>query len=317
MKPRLLFIYSLLLATTSNSIAQSLDSYRAPRTLLNRPNFQGKWHAAFATMLERPDGVEDLVVSEEQANEIGQAIYNSIPHNEDPDFSWQEITEMVQVSGEYRSSILVDPADGKLPYLDSIMPDVEFDLTRYETQFDHPEQRPLAERCIPGTFGGPPLFVFPLMLAYQIVQTEKYFLLSAGGPGIRLIYLNSENNNRYIEPSHEGHSRGYWDEDSLVIETTNFREDHPRRSGFGRPLLISTNTKITERFTRLSENELNYYFTVEDDSLYSQPFSGEFSLFTHEAEVYEYGCHEGNYSLPAILRGGQLQAIESDQDSRQ
>jgi len=76
---------------------------------------------------------------------------------------------------------------------------------------------------------------------------------------------------------------------------------------------IGPNTTITERFTRLSENELNYYFTVSDDELYARSFSGEFSLFNHEGPLYEYGCHEGNYSLPGIFRGGQFQSAQNGQ----
>ncbi len=259
-------------------------------------------------MLERPDGVEELVVPREQAMAIATGIFGLIPHNEDPDFTWQSVIELAIVKDEYRTSMIVDPADGKLPYLESAMPAVEFNQSRYQLQFDHPEQRPLGERCL-GTFAGPPIYSIPLMFPYQIVQTEKHFLLYAEGPvGVRLVHLNSERNRQEVPPSHEGYSNGYWEGDTLVVETSNFRADHPVRSGFGRPLLIGPGTTITERFTRSSKNELNYYFTVVDDEFYAQPFSGEFSLFAHEGSLYEYACHEGNYSLPGILRGGQIQS---------
>jgi len=75
-------------------------------------------------------------------------------------------------------------------------------------------------------------------------------------------------------------------------------------------MLISPETTIEERFTRVSATELNYYFTLTDDTLYSQAWSGEFPLFAHQGPLYEYACHEGNYSLPGILRGGQIQAAE-------
>lgn len=110
--------------------------------------------------------------------------------------------------------------------------------------------------------------------------------------------------------SHEGYSTGRWEGDTLVVTTTGFRPDHAMRSGFGRHMLISPETTIEERFTRVSETELNYFFTLTDATLYSQPWSGEFSLFAHAGPIYEYACHEGNYSLPGILRGGQLQAAE-------
>jgi len=288
------------------ALAQDSDYYQVPRTPFDQPDFQGNWHTEFATMLERPEGV-DLVVPEEQAKAIGESIFDFLPDNHDPDFDWSNVKNLVRVKGEYRSSLLVDPPDGKLPYLESTLAAVEFNQTRYEKQFDHPEQRPPAERCTGGVFYGPPIYSIPLMFPYQIVQSEEHFIFSAGGPGYRLIHLDSGSHSENLTLDYEGYSTGYWDEDTLVVETTNFREDHPVRSGFGRPLLISNNTLITERFTRLSENELYYKFTVVDDDLYSQPFSGELSLYTHHGPVYEYGCHEGNYSLSGILRGGQMQ----------
>ena len=304
----LLALFLSSIACLPSALAQGTDSYQVPRTPFGQPDIQGNWHTKFVTMLERPDSVDSLVVPREQALAIAAAINGAIPHNEDPDFEWQSLVDLAIVRGEYRTSIIVDPADGKMPYRESAMAAVEFNSTRYDLEFDHPEQRPLGERCLQ-TFAGPPIHAIPLMFPYQIVQTEDQILLYAEGPvGVRLIHLNSDRDRQYVPLSHEGYSTGHWDEETLVVVTTNIREDHPRRSGFGRPLLVGPGTTITERFTRLSENELNYYFTVEDNEFYERPFSGEFSLFSHEGALYEYGCHEGNYSLPGILRGGQMQS---------
>ncbi len=92
--------------------------------------------------------------------------------------------------------------------------------------------------------------------------------------------------------------------------TTHLRDDDPARNVIGRPLLLSRDTRITERFTRVSPTELVYRFTVEDDGLYRQPWTGEFSLTRHDVRIYEYACHEGNYSLPLSLVGGQAQAAK-------
>ncbi len=148
------------------------------------------------------------------------------------------------------------------------------------------------------------------MFPYLIVQTKDQFLLYAEGPvGTRVVHLDSQRE-QTVPLSHEGYSTGRWEGDTLVVTTTYFRPDHVIRSGFGRPMLISPETTIEERFTRVSATELNYYFTLTDDTLYSQAWSGEFSLFAHQGPLYEYACHEGNYSLPGILRGGQIQAAE-------
>ena len=311
MNSKYLLPLCFIVLTVPMVLAQNSDSYQVPRTSYDQPDFQGSWHTEFATMLERPDGVE-LVVPEEQAVAIGESIFAFLPDNHDPDFDWSGVKNLALVDGEYRSSILVDPADGKLPYLESTMAAVEFNATRYEKEFDHPEQRPPSERCLGGVFYGPPIHSIPLMFPYQIVQTEEHLVFSAGGPDYRLIHLDNASHSENVTLEHKGYSTGYWDGEVLVVETTNFREDHPARSGFGRPLLISNSTVVTERFTRLSEGELHYRFTVVDDGLYSQPFSGEMSLYTHHGPVYEYGCHEGNYSLPGILRGGQMQQESTD-----
>ena len=296
-------------------VAQQADSYTVARTAHGQPDFAGVWTTRFLTELERPEGVASLVVDTEQANAIAAELRGSIPHNEDPEFEWEGITELALVRGEYRSSLIVNPADGKLPYKESAMSQVEFSTTRYQTLFDHPEQRPLSERCI-GSMGFPPIQSIPVLLPYQILQTRDQILIFAEGPaGVRIVYLDSQRK-QPVPASHEGYSTGYWDGDTLVIETTNFRPDMPERSGFGRPMLISPNTVIEERFTRLSATELNYFFTVTDADLYTQPWSGEFSFYAHNGPVYEYACHEGNYSLPGILRGGQMQAAESAAESK-
>jgi hypothetical protein len=92
----------------------------------------------------------------------------------------------------------------------------------------------------------------------------------------------------------------------LVVRTTHLRAVDPARFNLGRPILLTPNTVITERFTRVSATELVYRFTVEDEELYAQPWTGEFSMTRYDEPLYEYACHEGNYSLPAELRGGQV-----------
>jgi len=294
--------------------SQQAETYRVPRTVYGQPDFEGIWDTQFATILERPDGVASLVVTEDQGFTIAAELLGVIPHNEDPQFEYDGVNQLARVRGEYRSSIIVDPENGKLPYKDSALPLVEFESTRYQLFFDHPEQRPLMERCLQ-SFGFPPIQVIPIITPYLIVQTKDDFLLFAeGSVGSRIVHLNSRRDQQ-APASHEGYSTGFWEGDTLVVETSTFRADHPLRSGFGRPMLISPNTKIEERFTRLSVTELNYFFTVTDDELYTQPWSGEFSLFSNEGPIYEYACHEGNYSLPGILRGGQLQAEEQAVDS--
>jgi hypothetical protein len=313
MKAYNLLLLILLFLNPVVLIAQNRSDYRAPRNASGQPDFQGGWEVKFATMLERPDGVEALVMPREQARELAARLVSQIPHNEDPDFAWQNVMDLALVNGEYRTSLIVDPDNGKLPYRESALLEVEYDSTRYQIQFDHPEQRPLGERCL-SFFAGPPVFAIPLMFPYQIVQTDGHFILYGEGvASLRIVHLTSNRNKQEIPLTYEGYSIGHWEGETLVVETANFRADHPSRSGFGRPLLVGPDTTITERFTRVAANELNYYFTVSDGKFYEQPFSGEFSFYSHDGPIYEYGCHEGNYSLPSILRGGQMQNLSDKQ----
>ena len=104
-----------------------------------------------------------------------------------------------------------------------------------------------------------------------------------------------------------GYSSGRWENDTLVVETTHLRAIDPARNVAGRPLVLSRRSKVTERFTRVSPTELFYRFTVEDDEVYTRPWSGEFSMTRFDQPIYEYACHEANYSLTNILRGGRAQ----------
>jgi hypothetical protein len=153
----------------------------------------------------------------------------------------------------------------------------------------------------------------PVLLPRQIVQTRDHVVISsADSSGLRLIHLGGLPPADGIR-SIGGYSVGRWEQDTLVVETTHLRADDPARSVTGRPLLLSRQSTITEWFTRVSPTELFYRFTIEDDELYTTPWSGEFSMTRHDGPIYEYACHEGNYSLPNILRGGQAEAARLEE----
>jgi hypothetical protein len=147
-----------------------------------------------------------------------------------------------------------------------------------------------------------------VVLPYQIVQTRDYIVIFSEGPaGRRTIPLHQQAPPAEIR-SIAGYSTGHWEGDTLVVRTTNLRADYPARGVTGRALVISRNTTIVERFTRVSDTELFYQFTVEDPDLYTRPWTGEFSLTRFDGRLFEYACHEGNYSLANILRGGRAEA---------
>jgi hypothetical protein len=187
---------------------------------------------------------------------------------------------------------------------------------RDDTQFDNPEERPFAERCLEN-LGDPPIRTVPVFLPRQIVQTADYFVISnEDAPGSRLIRLKGGSRPASMR-SIGGYSVGRWEGDTLVVTTTNLRTDDPARALAGpRPILLGPDTRITESFTRVSDTELVYRYTVEDASLYTQPWTGEFSMTRVDVKTFEYGCHEGNYSLPNMLRGGQAQAARKATEAK-
>lgn len=305
-----------LFSVSAETLAQQADSYVVPLTEYGHPDFQGIWEDGFLTMLERPIGFENLIANPEQAQALVAGIRSNLTGNVDPDIGIQDLQQLAMVKGEYRTSIIVSPPDGRIPYTEAGLELVAWSKMRDEQLFDHPEQRPLVERCLE-SFGYPPMRSIPVAVPRKIVQNRDHVVIfTEDAAGYRVIRLEGRPPPEAMR-SVEGYSIGHWQGDTLVVETTHFLAADPARFIIGRPVLLSPATRIVERFTRVSPTELFYQYTVEDDELYTQPWSGEFSLTWLDAKIYEYACHEGNYSLPNTLRGGQMQtarpeAVESE-----
>jgi hypothetical protein len=296
------------LAASASPLAQQRGAYAVPRTEHGYPDFQGVWATAFLTMLERPPGVPSLVVPPEHAAGLAEKILGSMPKVIDPDVQWNDIRQLVKVNGEYRTSIIVEPADGRMPFTKAGLALIET-LRERHGRSDGPEALPLADRCLEN-LGYAPMRAVPVFLPRQIVQTRDHVVvMSEDAVGLRVIRLNGHPPPDSIRTV-AGYSIGRWERDTLVVETTHFAVDDPARTVIGRPLLLGRKTRVVERFTRVADTELFYQFTVEDPDLYETPWKGEFSLTRHDGPTYEYGCHEGNYSLPNTLRGWKVQAAE-------
>ncbi|HVS14289.1 MAG TPA: hypothetical protein VMV46_10210 [Thermoanaerobaculia bacterium] len=295
-------------AATPPGPAAQAEPFFPPRTPAGHPRIDGVWATEFFTMLERPPFVADLVVSPEEAREVVAKLAAAMPHNIDPDFEAHGVSELVSVRGELRTSIIVDPEDGQLPYSEAGLEQAQAVKARFDGAFDDPEQRPRPERCLEN-FGFAPIRAIPLFLPRRIFQTADHVVVwSEDASGLRTIHLHGEPPPDEIR-SIEGYSLGRWEGDTLVVETTHLRRDlDARDGGIGRPLLIGPDTRIEERLTRVSDTELVYRYTVHDPVLYTQPWTGELSMTRHDGPLYEYACHEGNYSLPNALRGGQAEA---------
>ena len=140
---------------------------------------------------------------------------------------------------------------------------------------------------------------------YQFIQTpDQVLILVEMNHSVRNIRLDAEPLPEMIRPW-MGDSIGHWEGDTLVVRTTQFHPQQDLRLAIKHQVMMSKDSVVEERFTRVSDTEIHYSFTITDDSLYSQPWTGEQTLRSTEGPIYEYACHEGNYALPNILSGAR------------
>ena len=306
------------------------SGYIPPKTEFGVPDLHGIWSIATQTNLERAGRFQGrLAISEEEALRIEamfQAGMEASNRPSDPNrgaptagqnvggyntFWVDPGNRLATVDGETRTSIIIDPPDGQLPYSEQGRINFEAAMDRRNT-YDGPEVRPIGERCIIG-FGsspGPPKLPVLYNNLTQIVQTEKYVVLMAEmAHDARIVRLGGEFQDPPMNPW-LGDSIGRYEGDTLVVETTNFHHQQNLRSSLDHRFYASSEMKVTERFTRVAENSILYQFTVEDSENYSQSWSGELPLNLSDELIYEYACHEGNYALPGILAGARRADFE-------
>ncbi len=314
----------------AGTLAAADEPYEPPRMPDGTPDMQGVWTNASITVLERPAGLDKLVLSDAEAQGVLKATDEFFNISEDleptdPDAPalakgddsirgaggyntfWTDFgSQMGMVNGEWRSSWIVEPENGKLPYSAEGGARAMKYASRYRS-FDGPETRPAAERCTIGfgSTGGPPMLNVLYNNHYQIVQTpETVGILVEMNHNTRLVRINGEHRPKAMR-GWLGDSIGRWDGDTLVVETTNFHPDASMRGAIRHRVFMSPEAKVTERFTRVSDGEIFYEFTVDDPAIYRQPWRGEMTLRQAEGPIYEYACHEANYSLPNILAGAR------------
>ena len=301
--------------------AQSAD-WQVKRMPWGDPDLQGTWTSATVTTLLRPEQFETLVLTEAQAvavEKFGSDQLEEVDDVGDGDLEagesvggynsfWMDPgTRVLRVNGEPRSSIIVEPADGQIPY--TLWGRAQFYWKGYKwiNRHDNPEERPLGERCTVGfgSTGGPPMLPVLYNNNYQFVQSPaQVIILVEMNHDARSIRLDGERLPPNMKPW-LGDSVGEWEGDTLVVRTTQFHPQQNLRAAIKHQLFLGEDTVVTERFTRVAEKEVLYQFTVSDDSLYRQDWKGEMTLRHTDAQIYEYACHEGNYGLPNILSGAR------------
>ena len=322
-------LLSILAALLLGSLTQSgsAANYRAPRTSFGDPDLQGLWTNASITTLERPANVKTLVITPaeaarlETANKAWLAANDkpTDPHNGAPPVAddpggynsfWLDLgTKYAVVNGQIRTSWIVDPADGRVPYSEKGRRDMMAAGMAQFMNFDGPEVRSLGERCIVGygSSGGPPMLNVLYNNNYQIVQSPGYVtIIVEMNHDARIIRLGGTHLPSTIRPW-MGDSIGHWEGDTLVVETTNLNPGQRFTADIRHRIYLAPDSKVTERFTRVSPTDILYEFKVEEPTAYTQTWRGEIPMRATKGPMYEYACHEGNYALTDILAGARAQ----------
>jgi hypothetical protein len=308
-------------------------AYHAPRTAYGQPDLQGVWTNATITPLTRPAkyGARNVLTKAEAdaAEAATQAQIKRADAPTDPNLKvtdlknadcgpdgisgfncgynqgWKDPGErLVDLNGEKRASIIVEPADGRFP---PMTPEAQAKMrermakARAGRFYDGPEARAAGERCLVGfgSTGGPPMLPVMYNNNYKIVQTKDEVAIDVEMVhDVRHIRLNATHQPATIK-QWMGDSVGHFEGETLVVETINMRPEEGMRGG------MSDKARVTEWFTRIGPKKILYRFKLEDPGTYTAPVVGEMSLNPSKGEVYEYACHEGNYAMTGMLAGAR------------
>ncbi len=309
-----LHLAGLLLSATFASATCPAQSWSPPRLADSRVDLQGVWNLSNLTPLERLSGFDSLVISREQALAIEERIAG-MRRNQPTgaaDEGFDEQRRMEPIGGEWRSSVVEEPADGRIPGNAAFKAWAADLRERTFNKGDGPEERPPPERCLSSPASTPPMLSVPTLNLHQIVQTpDAVLILSEWNHEARVVRLNGRHNPATMT-SWLGDSIGWWDDDTLVVETRHFAATSSVRYTAGIYFVVSPATVVTERFTRTAADELSYEFSVTDPTWYTSPWKGRNRLRQSNEMIYEFACHEGNYAVRFVLQGMRERETEPD-----
>ena len=327
----------LLLPTIASLLlwnsAWSAEDYQAPRTEWNQPDLQGVWNFSSDIPMQRPAqyGEREFLTDEEIAeirarraarDDVSDAAIPNGGVNEAYNDFWVETGGIGDVA---RTSIIVYPENGRLPpYAEGAVvvqgrldPDIDGErpvrFTGGGIGSDGPEDRGLGERCIVGFNAGPPISPSLYNNNLQIVQSRDHVVIMIEMVhDARIVPLDGRGALDASIRLWSGDSRGYWDGETLVVESRNFNGLTQSFGAGG----TSDNKFLIERFTRLSDDSIAYEFTVDDPQAYTDKITGIIPLTKVNGLLYEYACHEGNYGLMNILRGARAEEARAAESAR-
>jgi len=297
------------------------------RTADGQPDLQGFWTNDTVTPLERPAefGDKEILTPEEAAAYSKKRLDQFLAQPKDnihyDDAIWQ--AESYSKESNRRTSLIVEPRNGKLPPLTAAAQKREAAKAAARKGVDPSDRaqtRSLAERCITWGNVGPPMIPPTYNANLQIMQTrDAVVILHEMMHDARIIPLDGSAHPPAQIQYLAGDSRGRWEGDTLVVDTTNFTDKTNFR---GPPLttrqdIAATETlHVVERFTRIDASTIRYQFTVDDPNTWTAPWSGEIAIRKWEGPIYEYACHEGNYGLANILRAARVEDAKKARTAR-
>ena len=333
MKTKFLILISILLVPINISLAQTAGSYVIPRTEWGQPDLQGVWNFNSSTPMQRPQrfGTQEFLtpaeveqdgVRQEERRIAADAAEAKLvlnpqapPVGENPGGYNNFWYESAGIGENVRTSLIVYPTDGRFParaegaavHTANLGPDVEGDRPVLAVfggiGKDGPEDRGLSERCLIGFNAGPPFTGGGYNANVQIFQNKDHaVIMTEMVHDARIVPLDNRGALDDDIRQWSGDSRGYWDGDSLVVTTRNFTDLTPSFSRFGN----AKDKMLTERFTRTNQFTVEYEWTLEDPSTFTDKIVATMPMTKVAGILYEYGCHEGNYGMQNILRGERM-----------
>ena len=310
-----------MLALPALAVAQS-----APQTAWGTPDLQGVWDFRTITPLERPEelgdqaflSAEEAANLEREATDRNERLLNQDARRTDTGGNvgaynnfWMD--RGTNIVGDRRTSLIVDPPNGRIP---SVTDAGEVRRTRVGSfNVEIPESYTdlsNADRCIMGFNAGPPITPGGYNQNMQLFQTPDHVaLVTEMVHTTRVVPVDGGPVLDYSVRQWSGDSRGHWEGDTLVVQTVNFQNHDAYSTWRG----SSTDMKLVERFTRRDADTLLYEFTVSDPSTWTSPWTAQHRMQRNDQPMFEYACHEGNYSMEAMLGGARAveRAVEDGQ----
>ena len=330
-------VITVSLLTAIPVAAQAPDpvaGYTLPRTADGQPDFEGFWTNASYTPLQRPEGVADEFYTAEevatmQARAAERETAQTVPgttadvHYDNSQFGLTR-SQSTHTTG-LRTSLIFDPPDGRIPPMTAegqrIVAQREEEALLKGGRFDAAENNQLDDRCIAMSGSGPPMIDAGYNSYYQIVQNRDYVMILVEMiHDVRIIPLDGREQADDKIRQWMGTSRGHWEGDTLVVETANFNDkkpfpwivlppDNPFRPDVIKPTYFGSteNMRVTERFTRIDDETIVYQFTVDDETMWTRPWSAELPMKKTIGPIFEHACHEGNYGLYNTMAGARLE----------